>query len=86
VYCGEWVVRNELTPGLLVPTGGGMGKPGLDVLTGGATGVAGRQQIDVHGSALAHRPGPGLSMRQIRKRRQVTRSSGCGPIERVAAH
>ena len=86
VDCGEWVVRNELTPGLLVPAGGGMGKPGLDVLPGGATGIAGRQQIDVDGSALAHRPGPGLPMRQVCKRSHVPRSSGCGPMERVAAH
>lgn len=68
---GEWVVRNELTPGLFVPAGGGMGKPGLDVLSGRATGIAGRQQIDVDGSTLAHRPGPGLTMRQVCKRREV---------------
>ena len=86
VDCGEWVVRDELTPGLFVPAGGGVGKPGLDVLPGGATGIAGRQQIDVDGSTLAHRPGPGLTMQQVRKRREIVRRSGCGPIERVAAH
>ena len=42
VDCGEWVVRNELTPGALVPAGGGVCEPGLNVLPGGATGIAGR--------------------------------------------
>ena len=76
VDCGKWVVRNELTPRVFVPAGGGVCKPGLDVLPGGATCIAGRQQIDVDGSALAHRPGPGLPMRQVRKRRDVLRQFG----------
>ncbi|BBX47543.1 hypothetical protein MCOO_35580 [Mycobacterium cookii] len=37
----EWVVRDELTPSLLVPAGGGVGKPSLDVLAGRTTGIAG---------------------------------------------
>src|SRR5271168_829234 len=81
VDCGEWVVRNELTPSLFVPAGGGVRKPRLDVLPGGATGIAGRQQIDVDGSALAHRPGPGLPMRQVRKRSDVLPRSGCASAD-----
>src|SRR5246127_5321547 len=77
VDCGKWVVRNELTPSLFVPAGGGVCKPGLDVFPRGATGVAGRQQIDVDGSPLARRPGPGPPMGQIRKRRHIHRRSGC---------
>jgi hypothetical protein len=50
-----------------------MGKPGLDVLPGGATGIARRQQIDVDGSAFAHRSGPRLPVRQVRERREVMR-------------
>ena len=68
---GKRIVRNELTPRLLVPAGGRMGKPGLNVFPGRATGIAGRQQIDVDGSTLAHRPGPGLPMRQVCKGREV---------------
>ena len=74
---GEWIVRNKLTPGLLVPAGGRMGKPGLDVLPGRATGIAGRQQIDVDGPVLADRPGPGPPMQQVCKGRDILRRSGC---------
>src|SRR6202162_831888 len=81
VDCGEWVVRNELTPSVFVPAGGGVCKPRLDVLPGGATGIAGRQQINVDGSARTHRPGPGLPMRQVRKRRDVMPRSGCASTD-----
>ena len=57
VDCGEWVVRDELTPRGFVPTGGGVRQPGLDVLSGGTTGIARRQQVDVDGSAFTHRAG-----------------------------
>ena len=80
------IIRNKLTPSLLVPAGGRMGKPGLNVFPGRATGITGRQQIDVNGPALAHRPGPGPPMQQVRKGRDILRRSGCGPMERVAAH
>ena len=83
---GKRIVRNKLTPSLLVPAGGGMGKPGLNVLPGRATGITGRQQIDVNGPALAHRPGPGPPMQQVGKGRDILRRSGCGPMERVVAH
>src|ERR1700758_3808849 len=73
---GEWVVRNQLTPSLFVPAGGGVCKPGLDVFPRGATGIAWGQQVDVEGSALAHRPGSGPPVGQIRKRRHIHRRSG----------
>src|SRR5690349_2396114 len=76
VDCGKRVVRDELTPGLFVPAGGGVGEPGLNILSGGTTGVAGRQQIDVDGSAFAHGSRAGLRVRQVRKRGEVPRQSG----------
>ena len=86
MYRGKRIVRNKLTPSLLVPAGGGMGKPGLNVLPGRATGITGRQQIDVDGSVLAHRPGPGVPVQQVCEGRDILRRSGCGPMERLAAH
>src|ERR1700756_3390874 len=62
VDSGEWVVRNQPTPSLFVPAGGGVCKPGLNVFPGGATGIAWRQQVDVDGPACAHRAGPGPPM------------------------
>lgn len=76
VDCSEGIVRNQLAPGLFVPARGSVRKPSLDVLPGRAASIAGRQQINVDGSVLPHRPGPGLPVHQVRQRRDVLRRSG----------
>ena len=43
------IVRDELTPCLLMPARLRVRQPGLDVLAGGAAGVARRKQVDVDG-------------------------------------
>ena len=68
---GERIVRDELTPRLLVPARLGVRQPGLDVLAGRAAGVARRQQVDVDGSALSDRAGVGAPVQQVRQRRHV---------------
>src|SRR5262249_54317258 len=65
---GQRVVGDELPPRLLVPARLGVRQPGLDVLAGRAARVAGRQQVDVDGTALAHRPGPPAPVQQIGQR------------------
>ena len=71
VDCGERVVRDELPPRGFVPACGGVRQPGLDVLSGWTTGIARRQQVDVDGSAFAHRAAERMPVAQVRERRDV---------------
>ena len=68
---GQRVVGDKLPPGLLVLAGLRMGQPRLDVLPGRAAGVARGQQVQVDRPPLAHRPGPRLSVCQVRQRRHI---------------
>jgi hypothetical protein len=76
------VVRDELAPGVLVPAGLHVREPGLDVLARRAAGVARRQQVDVDGPALAHRPRARVPVQQIGERSDVP----CGTRHASHAH
>jgi hypothetical protein len=71
VYRRKRVVGDELTPGLIVASRGGMTEPRLDVLPCGTVRVAGRQHFDVDRLALAHRPRPRPTLEQIWQRRDA---------------
>ena len=93
---GQRIVRDELTPGLLVPARLGMRQPGLDVLARRAARIARRQQIDVDRSALsdrarvrtaraagpaaASRPASGRSCLSPRSNAITPRLTGCGGL------
>src|SRR5215472_5068220 len=68
---GQRIVGDKLPPGLLMPAGLGVRQPGLDVLPGRAARVARWQQVEVHGTALPHRPGSPAPVQQVGQRRHV---------------
>ena len=88
---GQRVVVGQLAPGFLGTACLDEREPGLDVLTGRTARVAGRQQVDVHRSLRAHRPGAQPALAERRGRSEVAirswhgggSSLGCLPRCRI---
>ena len=83
------IVRDKRMPSLLMVAGLDVCKPSLDVLTGWAGNIAGRQQVDIDGTATSDGPGQGAPVRQVRRRRDVSRdhvlTRGITPAQSVVA-